>query len=304
MLNKRFLWYFVIHLNSSSTPCTPYRRMFGMLYSVGSPLPEYRAKASIEAADADNQIRDDEYARRYGFHAGLVPGISVFAYMSRPLVDLMERDWLQHGSAEVRFVRPIYDGEEIRVTGSVSSLSKDGTVCIDYQAANNQGVPCGIGRAQLPAHAPEPEPSLENYPAGKSRLRRPISLESLQPGEFLTPLTSEFTWNVHWQYCRKSIRDYHALYEKALHPGWILGRASRILASNYAIPAWIDVSCEVQNYRLQEEECLVETRGRVHDKYERGGDHFIVLDLAVFARNHCLQTIRYTAIFHIALSAA
>ena len=48
----------------------------------------------------------------------------------------------------------------------------------------------------------------------------------------------------------------------------------------------------------------IETRGRVHSKFERNGDHFIVLDLAVFAPGRCLATIRHTAIFRIAPNAA
>lgn len=274
-----------------------------MDYSVGSALPEYRVKASIETADSANRTSDDEYARRCGFRAALVPGMSIFAYMSRSLVEFLEKDWLERGSAEVRFVRPIYDGEEIRVSGAVSSV-KDSFLSIDYQGVNNQGIPCGIGVAHLPPHAPVPEPSLEDYPAGRGKLHRPISLESLQVGEKLTPIHSEFTWNVHWQYCQKSIRDHHALYQKIPHPGWVATRASQILAANYAIPAWIDVACQVQNFHLQEEECIVETRGRIHSKFERGGDHFVVLDLAAFAQDRCLETIRYTAIFRIALSAA
>jgi hypothetical protein len=278
--------------------------MDGMLYTVGSVLPEYRVRASIETADTGNRISDDEYAWRHGFRAGVVPGISIFAYMSRSLVEFLERDWLERGSADVRLVRPVYNGEEIRVSGSVSSVSKEGLLSIDYQAANNQGTPCGIGIARLPSHPSASEPSLEDYAPGRGRLHRPISLESLQVGESLTPVVSEFNWNVHWQYCQKSIRDHHALYQKIPHPGWIAARASQILAANYAIPAWIDVSCQVQNFHVLEEECVVETRGRVQDKFERNGDHFIVLDLAVFARSRCLETIRYTAIFSIALSAA
>jgi hypothetical protein len=283
---------------------TPDWRMKRMQYSVGSVLPEYRVKASIETADSGNRISDDEFAWRHGFRAGVVPGISTFAYMSRSLVEFLDRDWLERGSAEVRFVSPVYDGEEIRISGSVSSMSKEGLLSIDYQAANNQGAPCGIGVAQLPPPASVPEPVIDDYPPGRAKLHRPISLESLQVGENLTPISSEFNWNVHWQYCQKSIRDHHALYQKILHPGWIANRASQILAANYAIPAWIDVSCQVQNFHLQEEECVVETRGRVHSKFERDGDHFIVLDLAVFAQSRCLETIRYTAIFSIAPSAA
>ena len=275
-----------------------------MYYSVGTILPEYRVRALMDTADSDNRLQDDEYAWRHGFRAGLVPGSSIFAYMSRTLVEFLERDWLERGSAEVRFIRPVYSGEEIRVSGLVASVSKEGVVSMEFQALNNQGTPCGTGVAQLPLGAPVPMPSPDDFPPGRAKLHRPISLESLQLGECLTPIASEFTWNVHWQYCQKSIRDHHPVYQKILHPGWIVNRASRILAANYAIPAWIDVSCQVQNYHLQQEECVVETRGRVQDKFERGGDHFVVLDLAVFAQTLCLQTIRYTAIFRIAPRAA
>ncbi len=274
-----------------------------MPFSVGSSLPEYRAKASIDSA-SDNKIQDDEYARRFGFRAGLAPGISLFAYMSRVLVESMGKDWLERGSAEMRFIRPVYEGEEIRIGGAVSSVTQNGSISVECQASNNQGAICGIGSGQLPPQLPLPAPEISDYPAGRAKLHRLISLESLQPGEILTPITSEFTWNVHWQYCQKSIRDHHPLYQKSPHPGWILSQASRILAVNYDVSAWIDVSSQVQNFHCLEEEDRIVTRGRVQEKFERDGDHFIVLNLAVFAQERCLQTIRYTAIFRIAPNAA
>jgi len=275
-----------------------------MPFGAGSLLPEHRVRATIEPADFNNKIQDDEYARRLGFRAGLVSGTSIYAYMSRPLTEYLGRDWLERGSADVRFVRPVYEGEEIRLNGAITSVEKDGTVQIHCQSANSQGVMCGIGTAQLPFIAPCPEPSPEDYPAGRGKQHRPISLESLHPGDSLVPVSSEFTWNVHWQYCRKSIRDLHPLYEKILHPGWIAGRASQILAANYAIQAWIDVSCRVQHFHVQEEECPIQTRGKIQDKFEYKGDHFVELDLAVFGPKYCLATVRYTAIFRIAPNAA
>jgi hypothetical protein len=278
-------------------------RLDGMLFGVGSSLPEHRIKASIDSVDLGNRIQNDEYAQHCGFRAGLVSGMTVFAYMSRPLVELLGRDWLERGSTEVRFLRPIYEGEELRIGGSVSSVAKDGTLLLDYQAFNNQGTVCGTGCAQLPPAIVAPEPSSDDYLSAHKRPRA-ISLESLKVGEVLSPITSEFTWNIHWQYCQKSIRDHHPMYEKTMHPGWLVSRASHILAANYIIPAWIDVSCRVQHFHVQEEECVIETRGRVQDKFERDGDHFIVLDLAVFAQARCLATLRYTAIFRIAPNAA
>jgi hypothetical protein len=274
-----------------------------MPYHAGSSLPEYRVKASLDAADSNNRIHDNEYARHHGFRSGLVSGISIMAYMTRPLVEFAGKDWLERGTADVRLIHPVYDGEEIRVSGSVAVVKED-AVSLEYQAANNQGAVCGLGVAHIPANTPIPEPSTDDYPAGCDRRHRPITLESLEVGECLLPATSDFTWNVHWQYCRKSIRDLHPLYERTLHPGWLVSRAGQILSANYAIQAWIDVACQVQHFHLQEEECPIETRGRVYSKFERDGDHFIVLDVAVFAPKRCLATIRYTTIFRIAPNAA
>ena len=103
---------------------------------------------------------------------------------------------------------------------------------------------------------------------------------------------------------KKPFRDHHPLYRKALHPGWILSQASQILAANYAVSAWIDVSSQMQNFHCLEEEVLIDTRGRVQEKFERDGDHFIVLNLAVFRPRALSSTIRYTAIFRIAPNAA
>ena len=166
-----------------------------MLFSVGSSLPEHRIKASIDLADSSNQIQNDEYAQRCGFRAGLVSGTTIFAYMSRPLVEFLGRDWLERGSAEVRFLRPIYEGEDIRITGTVSSLSKDGVLVLDCNASNSQGTICGIGKAHLPLSKATPPPSQKDYPPGPDMLHRPISLESLIVGDPLSSLKSEFTWN-------------------------------------------------------------------------------------------------------------
>lgn len=77
-------------------------------------------------------------------------------------------------------------------------------------------------------------------------------------------------------------------------------QANLLLTANYDLPPWIHVSSAVQNYHAQEQECTVETRGCVLEKFELRGNHFIVLDVAVFAGRRCLATVRHTVIFRIA----
>ena len=274
------------------------------MLSVGSQLPEYRIRAFNSATDSNNLIHDDNYARRYGYRGGLVPGVSIYAYMSRSLVELLGREWLERGSAAVRFDRPTYEGEEVRVSGKLASIAEDGTLTIEFQAANAVGLVCAGGTAGLTRAPAAPGPKLKDYPAGHGKLGRPIALESLKVGERLTPVTSEFSWNVNWEYCQKTVRDHHPIYNQIAHPGWLLTQANSVFAANYELPPWIHVSSVVQNYRLQELEGLVETRGCVREKFERKGHHFVVLDLAIFAGKECLATIGHTAIFHIAPRAA
>ena len=139
-----------------------------MLYAVGAQIPEYRVRAFNNASDSTNLIHADEHARRYGYRGGLVPGVSIFAYMSRSLVDFLGRAWLERGSADVRFLHPIYDGEEVRVSGSLAAVGKDGTLRIEFQALNALGVTCARGAAGLPLEAPRPKPGTSDYPTGRS----------------------------------------------------------------------------------------------------------------------------------------
>jgi hypothetical protein len=275
-----------------------------MLYAVGSRLPEYRVRACNHESGSTNLIYNDDHARRHGFRAGLVPGVSLYAYVSRSLFEFFGTDWLERGSAEVRFVRPIYEGEETRVTGALSSIAKDGTVTVDFGAANPQGVTCAVGTARLPATSPDPGPELQDYPAGKGKWGRPISLELLKIGQSLNPIQSDVTRTQHWEYCQKMVKDHHAIYRQLLHPGWLASQADRILAANFDLPPWIHVSSSVQKYRSHSPECTVQIRGCVKDKFERKGHHFAVFDVALFCEGHCLETNLHTVIFRIAPRAA
>jgi len=275
-----------------------------MNFGIGSPLPPYRVRAAPSEIEPPNLIYQDEQARHYGYRGGLVPTASIYAYMSHSLVELLGRDWLDRGSAEVRFEHPLFDGEELRVSGQVSSVEEDGSLGIDYRAENGSGVACGLGAAWLPAHETRPEPSMEQYPRGKLEERQRVSLQSLDVGHILCPFQAEFTWKQQWEYCQKNIRDHLPQYQSAIHPGWLLTLANWILVANYDLPAWVPISSRVQHFHLQETECLVDVRGLVSEKYEYKGHHVMVLDLAVFADSRCLQIIRNTVIFRVAPKAA
>ena len=74
-------------------------------------LGPYRVAAFNTAHDSENKIHDDATARRFGFGGGLVPGVDVYGYMTHLPVVRWGRAWLERGTAECRFFKPVYDGE-------------------------------------------------------------------------------------------------------------------------------------------------------------------------------------------------
>src|ERR1700737_4388791 len=81
-----------------------------------SRVEAYRVQAYNTAKLSENKMHDDTVARRFGFSGGLVPGVDVMAYMMHLPVAKWGRAFLERGLIEVRFVKPVYDGETAAVT--------------------------------------------------------------------------------------------------------------------------------------------------------------------------------------------
>src|SRR5437763_11918518 len=153
-----------------------------------APLAPYRVKAFNTAHDSENKIHDDATAKRFGFGGGLVPGVDVYGYISHMPVMRWGRAWLERGSAECRFLRPVYDGDMTTVTASENG---DGLEI----AVESRGELCATGRATLPAAAAA-APALTEFRHVPQRPERPPADEaSLAVGTWLgldpCPVTPE-----------------------------------------------------------------------------------------------------------------
>lgn len=45
-------------------------------------MPVHRVRAVNTAPDSENKMHDDRVAAQYGFQGGLVPGVTVYAYIT------------------------------------------------------------------------------------------------------------------------------------------------------------------------------------------------------------------------------
>jgi hypothetical protein len=78
-------------------------------------LANWQATAFNQSEDSSNQIHSDEMAKTYGFKGGLVPGVTVSAYLIHPAIEAWGTDWLKHGAAKVVVEKPLYDGYDFTV---------------------------------------------------------------------------------------------------------------------------------------------------------------------------------------------
>ena len=135
-------------------------------------LPEYHVKARNTSSSSENKIHDEQIARDYGFRGALVPGVTVYAYLTHPLVEAFGAAWLERGTANVRFVKPIHDGEEVRLAGVVTSRDAR-VITATVTATTAVGGECATLAATLLAGSPVPV-NLAQYPVMPLPADRPI----------------------------------------------------------------------------------------------------------------------------------
>jgi hypothetical protein len=268
------------------------------MYTTGMQLQAHTLTAHNDAAASANKIHDDTVARQYGFRGGLVPGVSVYAYMTYPLVHSFGEAWLTRGAVQVQFARPVYEGDQITVTGTVHAAAES-EVRFDLASTNAEGVACGVGTAALPtASSTAPDPA--EIPAGPRQAPRvPISWDAVVVGQPLPPLILTVTPQDNEEYCHTHADDL-VLYRGTrgfVHPGILLRQCNRIFSEHFILGPWIHVASDITTYCPCQVGETLEIRGVPVQKFEKKGHEFVVLDVLIHAAGEAVQRVKHTCIF-------
>ena len=134
----------------------------------GRPAPHRFVAHVIE--EAANKIHDDDVAQQFGFTGALVPGVELFARITTPLVEAWGEEWLAGGRVDVRFRRPVYDGEELLVEvadgGALTATGPDGEVRCLGSAARTAERPDLTGLVEVtPADRLVADPVVGPFPS-------------------------------------------------------------------------------------------------------------------------------------------
>jgi hypothetical protein len=246
---------------------------------MSATLAPYHVEAYNTAKASENKIHDDAVAKKFGFGGGLVPGAIVYAYMTHLPLERWGRAWLEHGTAECRFFKPVYDGDQVIVTAT----EQDGVLDIKLEC---RGIACATGTAALPGVPPSPPPLADYRDVPQRPSRPPADATSLALDTWLgmdpLPVTSELIA----QYV-SDVRETSPLYvdEGLLHPVLVPHIGNFALNRNVTLGPWMHVGSTIQHFAAARRGDSLTVRARVVNNYEHKGHLFVDLDAVIVANN-------------------
>jgi hypothetical protein len=242
-------------------------------------LGPYRVEAFNASKESENKIHDDAVARKFGFKGGLVPGVDVYAYMTHLPVKRWGRAWLERGSAECRFLKPVYDGDIAVVTAAETAAGLD----LRIESHNEL---CVTGCAALGPEPIRPPVALDGGPTPPkpSAERPPADETTLAVGTCFAIIPFRVTDEYAEEYLR-TVRETEPLYARdgLVHPGTILHIGNWALRHNVVLGPWMHVGSTVQHFAAARIGDELSARAVVTANYERKGHRFVELDVLVSA---------------------
>lgn len=274
---------------------------------VGDLQPVYTVRAHNAATHSDNKIHEDSVAKQFGFRGGLVPGVTVHAYMTRPMAEGLGLDWVERGAMTARFMKPLYEGDQCRVEARVTAVS-DAGVEFEVSALNQDGEVCGVGTASLPSSARQ-APSPDAIPHAPVPAVRPAaSAGTLAVGTILGTLEFDFRAEGAYAAFLEEVADDLPIYhgqDAVAHPGFLVRWGNAALVQSVVLGPWIHVSSEVEHLSLARFGDHITSSAIVTDLFERKGHKFVDLDvLMVTNGTRPVMRIHHRAIYEVRTSAS
>jgi hypothetical protein len=244
-------------------------------------------------------MHSDDVARSFGFRAALVPGVTVFAHMTHPLVERFGETWLARGVAEVDFAKPAYEGDMLSVEtvgGGEADPAQISVVC-----KNEEGTELARLTSAPPADtAASPDSRSAIRPAAPIEERPLVTWDLMKVGKPFPALTWRPAQADNLQWCA-DVRDDLPIYRggdaSLLHPGFVLRQANMVLRNRFTLPAWIHTGSRIVFHHALRAGLSYEVRAIPEEKWNRKGHEFVRLYVAILDTSRVMAEVIHTAIF-------
>lgn len=230
---------------------------------------EWQVTARNLPEHARNAIHTDAGAQAAGFPRALVAGVTTYAYLTHPVAAAWGLPWVASGGGEVRFRRPVFDGDAVRCA-----------VLLDGSAA------------EVSAVTDEPEQPRAVFRA----VQAASPLEPMRAGEPLplVQLVLDGEWGS--QYGARA-GDPFDLYERhgVVHPAVWPALANQVVHQHVARGSWIHMRSIVRHHALARAGATAEVRAAVVRRFDAHGER-AVLDVHVVVDGTVVASLEHEAI--------
>ena len=221
---------------------------------------------------ARNAIHTDDGARAAGFPRALVAGVTTYAYLTHPIAAAWGLDWVRGGGGEVRFRRPVFDGEVVRCEPAADG---DGVIVRALTAEPEQ--PRAVLRAITDGGPPAPMRD------GEPLITRRIELR----GE----------WSA--DYGQRAGDDF-ALYANhgIVHPAVWPALANHVVHTQVARGSWIHTRSIVRHHGLAAAGSTAAVSAVVVRRFQSHGERAL-LDVHIEVDGTLVATLEHEAIIEL-----
>lgn len=253
-----------------------------------------------------NQIHSDAMARDYGFRGGLVPGVSVSAYLTHPAVTAWGLDWLDHGGAKVSILNPTYDGDSF-------SVALDEVTDTDYQATLTDPNGTVTARGEIYRQHERQPPSLRRDPLLQADYRAPgatpATMQQLRE-QGMSALAIKWCAGVEMEsYLQQAecMPSAHAPNGPVYaNTAFLLGLSNWVLAANVTMNPWIHLQTQSWNYAAVNPGTRLTVECAITELFARKGHEFVDLEVNAFASDtsQAVITVMLRAIYRMRAAAS
>jgi hypothetical protein len=267
----------------------------------GMAIPQsWRGEAFNQSRESENRIHSDQVAREYGFKGGLVPGVTVSAYLIHPGVEAWGLDWLARGRASVVVGSPLYDGRPFRVEVSDATERSYRAVLFDEENAE-----CATASVELLESVPPP-PKLRGDPRIEEGYERPPGTRDVMEGlreRGMRALRARWDGKAG---VPSYLRDPAGMPEVLradgggyANPANTLGITNWALGANVKISPWLHLQTDSQNFAPIPLGSDLVAESSIADLFEKKGHEFVDLDVALYLEStgEAVMSARLRAIY-------
>ena len=261
----------------------------------------WSAKALNTAPNSENQIHGDDMAKEFGFKGGLVPGVTVSAYLLHPIIEKWGLDWLEKGWAKCKITSPLYDKENFSVYLNEISENK-----ILSNLKNSNQVVTANAEASLLKDIPE-APKIQNDKIAIENFQGPRASKNVwmklkKDG----CMAFEYFWGgkdpLIYLRNQNNLPDLLNPSKKGLsNLSFLLGCSNWALASSAYMNPWIHLQTTSQNYQALSFNSSVIAEIQVNEVFEKKGHEFVDVDVNLFKQEDksCIMTINLLSIYKV-----